>query len=161
MENYLGDEKMEIQDFLKTMVAQQRKKDFDVSNQLSLGEFILKLEHLYEKNKDKEDYRVCFHFADLIPTGFSSWRGSYDELAITFGSGRDLYGREDFSKIANLLKEAKSCVGKTFHGYKGGDFVMTKNTPLWVSNYGSSGSTTVVDVIDNGYEAIIFTGYRE
>ena len=26
-------------------------------------------------------------------------------------------------------------MGATFEGYKGGDFLMGKNTPLWVANY--------------------------
>ena len=64
-------------------------------------------------------------------------------------------------KVSEFLKMLKECIGKEFYGYKGGTFRMNKHTPVWVANYGRSGSTAVIEVVDNGYEVILITGWRE
>jgi len=58
-----------------------------------------------------------------------SYRGYYSDLAIEPGETR----------VGDLLDVLKDSLGKTFTGYKGGDFVMKKNTPLWVANSGVCG----------------------
>ncbi|MCO2577536.1 hypothetical protein FA322_08720 [Pseudomonas aeruginosa] len=68
-----------------------------------------------------------------VEYGFSkpmSYRGYYDELA--FEPARDV-------TIGSMLKNAKSAVGKTFTGYKGGQFKMTADTPVHLAHYGSTG----------------------
>lgn len=63
--------------------------------------------------------------------------------------------------VKEFLDLAKETVGKTFTGWKGGDFVMGKNTPLWVANAGDVGSTGIVGFKDNDYEVILQTGTCE
>lgn len=50
-------------------------------------------------------------------------------------------------------------IGKTFTGYKGGDFEMSRRTPVWVANYGNAGNTGIVGIHDDGYSVIILTAY--
>lgn len=68
-----------------------------------------------------------------LPIGLSdphSYRGFYDELA--FRPCRNITPNE-------MLEEARSCVGKVFTGYQGGEYTMTKETRLWVARYGETG----------------------
>ena len=58
----------------------------------------------------------------------------------------------------NMLKLA---IGEVFEGYKGGDYTMSKNTPVWVANYGNSGNTGIVDVIHDEYQVVLVTQYCE
>jgi len=69
-----------------------------------------------------------------------SYRGYYSDLA---------FGRCDKRKVADVLEVAKECMGKTFEGYKGGDFDMGRNTPVWIASYGSCG-TRIMAINDDG-----------
>ena len=60
-----------------------------------------------------------------------SYRGYYCDLAFKIGEGT--------RTAAGLLTEARAAMGEVFEGYKGGDFVMGKLTPLWVADYGCCG----------------------
>lgn len=145
---------MDLQNIIDNALIAGRAEEMKTSEQLTLGEMILKLESLpknYKNYKEKETpKKVVFQFEYLTPTGVSSWRGSYRELALEF-DGDKSFTHEEFT---NLLKET---VGNTFQGYKGGDYVMGKNTPIWVANYGNSGETAVVDVISTEYDTQIVT----
>ena len=141
---------MNLQEVLDNAVNAQRNEKLKTSPQLLLGELILKLEAV-----EKKDLRICFDFEYAFPTHLSSWRGSYCELAISFEFEGNAPTVEEF------LKKLNSAIGQTFTGYKGGDFTMGKNTPVWVANYGNSGNTGVVGVIDTGYTVIIETKYCE
>jgi hypothetical protein len=65
------------------------------------------------------------------PTKIRSWRGSYNELAID-------YGMDDRYTLLQFIEELKGSIGKTYEGYKGGDFTMGKITPIWVAHWGES-----------------------
>jgi hypothetical protein len=67
--------------------------------------------------------------------GFDSYRGYYEDLALE-PSGIQ-------STVGAVLAEARKAVGEMFTGYKGGDFWMTKNTVLWIANYGDCGKALV------------------
>ena len=58
-----------------------------------------------------------------------SWRGIYAELA--FEPARDV-------TVAAMLKDARSALGRTFEGYKGGDFRMDGYSEVHLSFYGES-----------------------
>lgn len=116
---------------------------------MTLGEFIKQLE------KIPKNYLVFIKPYDLIPQDFDSYRGYYDQLALNY----DINGS---CTVEKLLKLAKQSVNKTFIGYKGGEFVMTKNTPIWISNYGNTSSIllTKVEIPFDGY-VYIYGEYRE
>jgi hypothetical protein len=98
---------------------------------MTLGEFIDELEKL------PGEAEIAFEFGDLVPGRFHSWRMVYSQLCL------DWDGRWPL-KVSQLLAEAKACVGKTFEGWKGGDFVMGRDTNLWIARAGESGGYTRV-----------------
>jgi hypothetical protein len=78
-----------------------------------------------------------------VPTAFDSWRGIYAELALGYEhQGRCLAG--------DLCKAAEKAVGKTFEGYKGGEFVMSAETPVWRDNYGEYTCTGIMKLVPAG-----------
>jgi len=153
---------MNLQKVLDNAVEAGRAKEMLNSEQLTLGELILKLEAVGNK-----DLPIVFDEKKYKPTGLDSWRGSYRELAVQFEGGGTCYeqpddscerdefgdhkydckcgGTKDYSTalpekptIQNFLDVLNLVKGKYFVGYKGGDFTMGKMTPIWVANYGSS-----------------------
>lgn len=136
-------------------------------SQMTLGEAIQILSEM------PQDAKV----ADLEPLG--SYRGYYRDLA--FGSRgrrtldpRGLYAEwdratfksipntsapdeavipspEEYQTIADVLADCQSALGACFEGYKGGDFWMTAQTPLWVSGYGmASGEKLMALSVEDG-----------
>ena len=102
-----------MQDFIDALMAQSRVQRSQ--SQMTLGRFILELEQLPQ---DKEIENVCEPH---------SYRGHYSDLALEKGSGT--------RTVASLIEQLKNeCLGQTFTGYKGGDFYMGEDTPLWISN---------------------------
>lgn len=87
--------------------------------QLTLGELIASLELMPAGSM----------VANLHSPG--SYRGYY----------QDLYFKEQEGKrpAIELLADCRNCMGSTFEGYKGGDFLMSADTPLWVASYGACG----------------------
>lgn len=158
----------QLQKYIESATAAARDKRMETSDQLTLGELIEKLEAIMQiqadrKKVNKEEAYVEFDFGTAIPTCLDSWRGSYAELAL----GYELTGYDNnenhFNKklVSELLRECKKAVGKEFTGWKGGEFIMTPKTPVWVSNPGNSGNTAIIDVLDGGYHVVIITAYRE
>lgn len=94
-------------------------KAFTDESSDTLGEIIKELESLP---------------SDLIlPVGLSnphSYRGYYDHLA---------FEPVENVTVEKCLRIAKGCVGKTFIGYKGGEFKMSVYTSCWLSVHGQSG----------------------
>ena len=90
------------------------------ATQLTLGEMILTLESL-----DPE--LVIKGLGDL-----HSYRGYYSDLAFDVGTAVD-------KPVIQLLEECREAIGSTYEGWKGGDFTMTKSTPLFVAYEGSCG----------------------
>lgn len=151
---------MDLQTYLDNASKVARQKTVGQSDQLTLGELIIKLESIAARVKDEDvdDPRVVFDFEYLYPTGFDSWRGIYAELTLEFAQET----REGHPmKLSEFLGMCRETIGKVFCGYKGGDFTMGKTTPIWVANYGNSGNTALVDVVDGGWRVILITGFRE
>jgi len=59
-----------------------------------------------------------------------SYRGYYSQLAF-----------EPIGPVSvgEMLAQARSANGATFHGYKGGEYTMDLDTPVWVAAYGDCG----------------------
>lgn len=118
--------------------------------QLTLGQFIFLLSRI------PEDRKIRYDFCRFQPTTLDSYRGFYDHLAIGFNESQ--FDENDMTAGA-LLKQCRDAYGKTFQGYKGGDYVMTESTPMWVAQYGECHSTAIVGVTDYEWIAIIETAY--
>ena len=69
----------------------------------------------------------------IVPHGFGqphSYRGYYDQLA---------FEPMENVTVGAMLDDAKSALGKTFQGYKGGDYEMKAWTEVWLAHYGQCG----------------------
>lgn len=86
--------------------------------QLTLGELIEKMESLSGAN-----------VPNLLIGG--SYRGYYNQFYFELGEG-------EISAI-ELADDCRSVIGNTYEGYKGGEYTMTENTPVWLAEYGRSG----------------------
>jgi hypothetical protein len=109
---------MNLQHLIDGIMAEEALKRSE--SQMTLGDMIEALKELP---------------GDMLIEGLGdldSYRGYYSDLA---------FEPYDSSKtVFELLTQCKDAMGKVFHGYKGGDFYMTGNTPLWVAAYGVCGS---------------------
>lgn len=124
----------------------------------TLGQLIDALE------KRAQEQRVIFDFCRVQPGRLVSYRGYYRMLAITPNFAAFHYDNERYNKpitVAELLAELKAAIGATFVGYKGGDFVMSRDTWLWVDEPDQSTGTAVLGLEDDKFETIIRTGHRE
>lgn len=111
---------------------------------LKLGEII---QFLTQCNPE---HTVCFDFCRMGLGFLNSSRGSYNELAMGFlvGSQRS---------VKNVLTECIACVDTTFTGYKGGEYRMGLETPVWVDNWGDWTATAIEGIVDTDFEIIFLT----
>ncbi|HYD92347.1 MAG TPA: hypothetical protein VEA37_12770 [Flavobacterium sp.] len=140
---------------------QMRQNSFSNSPQLSLGVLIDEIKKAGLTKDNGEPKAIEYDFGTAFPTTLDSWRGSYSELALGYSlSG---YDKHDAKKptAEQILKELESAIGKTFEGWKGGDFTMSKDTPVWVANPGNSGDTAIIGVLNDGWRLILLTCYCE
>ena len=89
-----------------------------MSSQLNLAQ----LTEIFKEIPESAYSAPLYGWGELI-----SWRGSYSELSLTYGES---------SSIGSAFSELMFANGKTFTGYKGGDFVMHGGTCIWGDNYG-------------------------
>lgn len=164
---------------INNQMAASRAEEPKHSPQLLLGEMILKLEAV--KNKELP---LFIDLMDKRPKGIGSWRGIYAELAIqtedfgayqsrevehTFASGDVYYKHKKVGKenptVSEWIEVLKDVVGKTFTGYKGGDFTMGKGTPVYLAEYGHSSFKIDDKEIDekdySNYKTTYFVDVRE
>ena len=74
----------------------------------------------------------------------NSYRGYYCDLAIAPNTaGGELCLTRDLGVLLNLT------IDKPLNGYKGGDFLMTKDTPLWLSDYSEYTGLAIMDAVAN------------
>src|ERR1044072_2340918 len=117
---------------------------------IALGKLIRLLEC------EKPDNWVTFDFVGMTPTTIDSYRGDYSHLALGFKAEHD-----ESMTVAALLTLLKSSIGKVFHGYKGGEYKASEDTPVWVANYGESGSTAIVGLCDCSWKTVIKTEFQD
>lgn len=71
------------------------------------------------------------------PATFDSYSGYYNDLAL----------EDSPSGVATayeLLAKARRADGRTFTGYKGGEFLMNLDTPLWRAAYGQTSGVAII-----------------
>ena len=80
--------------------------------------------------------------ADMVfPHGFAhshSYRGYYDQLAFEPATN---------TRAGDMLAAAQSALGKTYTGYKGGDYEMHSWTECWLAEYGDTGEALNIDAL--------------
>lgn len=89
------------------------------------------VEDLQKCDQEKQVRINCPDSTEYVyPCYYSSWRGSYCELGLTFSNSS--------IKVMQFLEMTKSTIGETFTGYKGGDFLMDEYTPIHIAQEGNS-----------------------
>jgi hypothetical protein len=82
-------------------------------------------------------------FADGgYPGKAGSYRGYYSDLALSKS--------EAPKTAAEFLAQCEAANGATFRGYKGGDYTMGSDTPLWRAEYGDCGDAVVFAELRDG-----------
>lgn len=112
---------------------------------MRLGEIIDELAGIDENEP------VEFDFGGCQPNRLDSYRGYYSDLAIGYTNDEDGWV---VGKLRSALTEA---VGSVFEGYKGGDYRMGRETPVWVANYGRSHGVAVVRVERQSWRVVLHT----
>lgn len=112
--------------------------------QLTLGEAIKALENMAKHN-------------GVISPGLGdphSYRGYYSDLALTRVN--------QTVSASDLLKTLKVCLGKKFYGYKGGEYLMVENTPLWISGRGVASGIKIMgfQFVERKSGAVVENHYR-
>lgn len=120
-----------------------------IGEQITLGELLKQLRRCRD---DEGETDVRFDFCGAIPTDFRSYRGFYDQVALGYGFG-------GIDTVEQLMCRVQIAIGKTYEGYKGGQFTMTEDTPVWVDVWGEYTSTAIVGVEYIEYQAIIRTAH--
>ncbi len=123
---------MNISDLMRH-VAAQVADDAEDAGQMTLGGLIAALKLLPQGKPLIVDVGGSLGEPD-------SYRGFYEQLAFDPVS--------EPRTVAEVLADAENARGKTYEGYKGGDFRMTGTTLIWVSAYGQSGGPRIVGVED-------------
>lgn len=97
----------------------------------------------------EEDAAVRFDFGYMHPTlDIGSYRGFYDHLALDYDrDGVDVTRKQ----LINLLEGA---INKTYTGYKGGEYTMTRETPVWVDHYSDASGTAIV-AVERIYDTLV------
>lgn len=77
----------------------------------------------------------------IAPLGFGepmSYRGDYAELA---------FEPAENVTVGSMLANARSALGRTFEGYKGGEFTMNEYSACYINRYGESGGDRIGPVL--------------
>jgi hypothetical protein len=93
-----------------------------------------------------------YDFVYMHPTNrLDSYRGYYDQLAL--GYANELTN----ITVGDLKKMLEHSIGKTYTGYKGGEYTMYDSTHVWVANSGEAGGTAIIDIEEIGCYVTIIT----
>jgi hypothetical protein len=113
-----------------------------MNDPMTLGELIARLEACAPSKV------VRFPFCSVSPADVGSYRGYYDQLAVEWTD-------ESVMTVADFLTLLRNAVGATFEGYKGGEYRMTRDTPVWVANYGRSDGTGITGVHEGEFDVLL------
>lgn len=113
---------------IKAMIDAVNRKENEkrAKTQMTLGKMITVLEAI-------EPARPIVGLGEA-----DSYRGYYSDLAFEPSGETTTAGK--------LLVQCRAAMGRTFEGYKGGDFVMHENTPRWISEYGTASGIKIMDL---------------
>lgn len=121
---------LDLQTQFDMSIVSKRYEVMLTSQQLTLGELTIELKHI-----ENQELPVYFFGKKFFPTKLDSWRGSYRELA--FGYARP----NSISKaptVKTVIQHLIKFIGATVEGYKGGEYLVGKVTPIWIANGGES-----------------------
>lgn len=111
---------------------------------ITLGQLIETLEALPGAARVRFDYGA-------FPNSFASWRGDYSQLTLVPG------GIAPGLSVAGLLKQAHSADGGVFEAWKGGEYTMRRDTPVWADPRGEAYGHTVQGFAVKGGVVVVKT----
>lgn len=79
-----------------------------------------------------------------------SYRGYYDRLAVEPGRT---------NTVGNFREELEDVLGNELEGYKGGQFLMKKNTPVYVAEWGDTGLALGGLTVTSAYKRVGYITY--
>lgn len=106
---------------------------------LTLGGLIKKLGSL------SDEKFVVFSSGENVGKEMS-YRGYYSDLSFET--------QEKSKTVKQFKKQCENALGNTYTGYKGGDFRMDKNTPLWKAEYSWCGEA-IMEIIENDQNVVL------
>jgi hypothetical protein len=119
-----------------------------VSKQFTLGDLISRLRTM------NPTLEVAITRLQLRPTGFTSYRGHYEDLALTWSCDP---GPPVLS--SDFLIQAEWCVGRKFEGYyKRGSYTMGFETRLWLSRVGEASNMGIIGLYP--YDRYLYVKFK-
>ena len=85
-----------------------------------------KLLDVLEAQPAEKRFALAMPQADSHLVHPHSYRGYYSDLAFEFDLGT--------STVGEMLPVVRDCLDREFMGYKGGEYFMDRDTPLWISS---------------------------
>lgn len=128
----------DLQDIMDAMgdAAQSERSNYHVT----LGDLLVALEDA--------DGDLHVEFSDgSSPTNPHSYRGYYQDLAFET--------IDDDVTVAEFREVAEDALGKEFTGWKGGQFTMGPQTPLWQAERGTTAGSRPVMSTDRDAETFV------
>jgi hypothetical protein len=138
---------MNFADALMAQVAIAKQEALAKTEILPLGELIARIEAQPQDQPIKVERQGKLH----NPGDVDSYRGYYSDLYIDFTSGEE-------RTTGDFLDNLVAAEGKSFEGYKGGDFTMDQFTPVWVDMYSCCDGTGAIGVESRDGVTVITTG---
>lgn len=129
-----------IEQLLENLKSQQTNESIE-KGAMSSEDIISKLKEYKNSNK----LIIIEMNGDLVTTFFEadSWRGSYNLPAISYCTSKD------GCTVDTAIKNLKEIDGMEVTGYKGGEFTLKKEDPLFIANYGDTNyCTAIVDITE-------------
>lgn len=116
---------------------------------MTLGELIDAL-------KDCDQTTSCrFDFGYFVPTEIKSYRGDYSHLALAYTEDREP------PQVSSVVVFLEAAIGKHHEGYKGGGCKASRESPVWVANWGQCPGTAVVAARESEGVVILDTKHIE
>ena len=88
----------------------------------------------------------------ILPRLLSLWRNLFH---------KDRMEQEMAEEMDAFLEMLIDAIGKTYEGWKGGDYKMKRDTPLWVAHSGHTSETKIVGVKDSWAVILVTKVMRE
>ncbi len=108
---------MDVQTYIDNLMKNERIKRSQTQ---------MTIKSLVDKLKTYKDDQLIQRIDDP-----HSYRGYYSDLSLEDKGGT--------MQVHELIRCLVLCLNETFEGYKGGDFIMGEDTPLWIADYSTTG----------------------
>jgi hypothetical protein len=115
------------------------------------------------RDAPEPEKRVYFDFGRCVPTTVDSWRGSYDEPSLGWQPAGYSGTVREYPTVQSLITELEEAIsGRTYCGWKGGEFSYSGTEPLHIDNPGDCTHTEIVRVtIATWGEVVIHTATED